>query len=369
MGRQQECGLSRAIFCFHCIPNRIVAGIPRLRICGLCCILIQSREAGILNKTFVTFIVLITLALLLVNSTALHADTCDVLTCADANSDGYINLSDAISVITFVHSNGSAPGRCADFDSYDLLTFRDPIYMVRIIFGAINTFNCVEHPKLIAAPASEMSIRYEHIIQRDDTLATLRIYFTNNSDLTITDFNLPLSVRVSGLVPASIVLNTAVSTFPSVSSRLIDSTTGVIQFLRLDAPTAPGDYIICDITVRVAPSPILRHVTLEYAEFGPYMTGVFEPPNSACNYIMFLDDSLNAWRPELVPTCMYGDADNNGQWTLSDAVYLLVYIFDDRHELAETCRGDANATGSTNISDVAYLINFLVGGGPTPHCP
>ncbi len=335
---------------------------------GLCSILIQFREAGIFNKTLFISITLVALTLSGVNPTRLWADTCDVLTCADANSDGYINLSDAISVINFVHGNGSAPGRCADFDSYDLLTIRDPISLLRIIFQSTATFSCVEHPKLIAAPTSEMSIHYEHIIQRDDTLATLRIYFTNNSDLTITDFNLPLSVRVAGLVPASIVLNTAVSTFPSVSSRLIDSTTGVIQFLRLDAPTAPGDYTICDITVRVAPSPVLRHVTLEYAEFGPYMTGVYEPPNSACNYIMFLDDSLNAWRPELVPTCMCGDADKNGQWTLSDAVFLLVYIFDDRHELNETCRGDANATGSTNISDVAYLINFLVGGGPVPHC-
>ncbi len=63
-----------------------------------------------------------------------------------------------------------------------------------------------------------------------------------------------------------------------------------------------------------------------YAQLAPYMTGVFEPPNSACHYPMFLDLNLNAWKPNLGTSCLCGDANNDGRFSISDAVFIINYI-------------------------------------------
>lgn len=66
--------------------------------------------------------------------------------------------------------------------------------------------------------------------------------------------------------------------------------------------------------------------------------------------------------------CMPGDADSNGLWTISDAVYLISHIFAGGPPPAATCRGDANCDCILTISDAVYLINYIFAGGPSPVC-
>ncbi len=66
------------------------------------------------------------------------------------------------------------------------------------------------------------------------------------------------------------------------------------------------------------------------------------------------------------PACKCGDADNNGIWTISDAVFLITYIFGGGPAPAQTCLGDADGNGIITISDAVYLITFIFGGGPAP---
>lgn len=67
--------------------------------------------------------------------------------------------------------------------------------------------------------------------------------------------------------------------------------------------------------------------------------------------------------------CKCGDADGNGLWTISDAVYLITYIFAGGPAPNPSCRGDADGNGLITISDAVYLISYIFGGGPAPHCP
>ncbi len=67
--------------------------------------------------------------------------------------------------------------------------------------------------------------------------------------------------------------------------------------------------------------------------------------------------------------CLCGDANNTGTINISDAVYVINYIFGGGPSPNPICLGDANGTGSVNISDAVYIINFIFGGGPTPRCP
>ncbi len=63
-------------------------------------------------------------------------------------------------------------------------------------------------------------------------------------------------------------------------------------------------------------------------------------------------------------TC--GDADGNDIITISDAVYLITYIFGGGPSPAPLLAGDADCNGIVTISDAVYLINYIFGGGPAP---
>ncbi len=61
-----------------------------------------------------------------------------------------------------------------------------------------------------------------------------------------------------------------------------------------------------------------------------------------------------------------GDADGNLFISVSDAVYLLYYIFAGGPAPAPLEVGDVNCDGIVSISDVVYLINYIFAGGPAP---
>ena len=61
-----------------------------------------------------------------------------------------------------------------------------------------------------------------------------------------------------------------------------------------------------------------------------------------------------------------GDADNSGAITISDAVYLINYIFSGGPAPCPLRNGDADCSGSVTISDAVYLINYIFAGGPAP---
>ncbi len=71
------------------------------------------------------------------------------------------------------------------------------------------------------------------------------------------------------------------------------------------------------------------------------------------------------------PAYQCGDADATGIVTISDAVYLIVYIFSGGPAPSPESSGDADCSGIITISDVVYLINYIFAGGPQPcqGCP
>jgi hypothetical protein len=61
-----------------------------------------------------------------------------------------------------------------------------------------------------------------------------------------------------------------------------------------------------------------------------------------------------------------GDADTDGSIDISDAVYLISYIFAGGPAPQPLLAGDANCDLSVDISDAVYLVNYIFGGGPAP---
>ena len=66
-----------------------------------------------------------------------------------------------------------------------------------------------------------------------------------------------------------------------------------------------------------------------------------------------------------------GDADGSGIVTISDAVYLINYIFSGGPAPNPLLSGDADCSGAVTISDAVFLINYIFGGGAAPcaACP
>lgn len=71
------------------------------------------------------------------------------------------------------------------------------------------------------------------------------------------------------------------------------------------------------------------------------------------------------------PEYVCGDADGNGSVSISDAVYIVTYIFGGGPAPDPEEAGDVNCDGNVSISDPVYIINYIFGGGPAPcsGCP
>jgi len=61
-----------------------------------------------------------------------------------------------------------------------------------------------------------------------------------------------------------------------------------------------------------------------------------------------------------------GDANGDRTVNISDAVYLIAYIFAGGDPPNPLVAGDANGDGSVNISDAVYLIAYIFAGGHAP---
>lgn len=58
-----------------------------------------------------------------------------------------------------------------------------------------------------------------------------------------------------------------------------------------------------------------------------------------------------------------GDADGNGQVSITDAVYVINFIFGGGPAPDPLVAADADCSGQVAISDAVYIINFIFGGG------
>jgi M6 family metalloprotease-like protein len=82
------------------------------------------------------------------------------------------------------------------------------------------------------------------------------------------------------------------------------------------------------------------------------------------------NESVERWSEQswTLVSAMYGDANSDKQLSVSDAVYLINYLFKGGPAPVIYETGDCNCDGDITVSDVVYLINYLFKGGPPPGC-
>lgn len=171
-----------------------------------------------------------------------------------------------------------------------------------------------------------------------------------------TSTNLPVALQ-SGFILSGTTRDSADIEMSGVRVRAIDASTGDTIFTPGDTSSAAGFYDI------IVPNDVYNLLYIPRA--GSAVTDsvkLFAVPVTK-------DTTVNVVFLTGGPSCTCGDANGTGSINISDAVYVINYIFGGGTAPNPLCRGDANGTGSVNISDAVYIITFIFGGGPVPHCP
>jgi hypothetical protein len=77
----------------------------------------------------------------------------------------------------------------------------------------------------------------------------------------------------------------------------------------------------------------------------------------------------NIYRALVAEEYLCGDADSDNLVNISDAVYVIAYIFAGGPAPWPLPAGDTNCDGTVNITDAVYLTNYIFSGGPAPCDP
>jgi hypothetical protein len=64
-----------------------------------------------------------------------------------------------------------------------------------------------------------------------------------------------------------------------------------------------------------------------------------------------------------------GDANGDDKYSVSDAVFLVNYLFKGGKAPVPLGAGDANCSSDVTVADIVYLVNYLFKGGPVPCIP
>jgi hypothetical protein len=104
-----------------------------------------------------------------------------------------------------------------------------------------------------------------------------------------------------------------------------------------------------------------------------FTAGELDTGNYSAFIRVFSNDPDSAHSPWTVPVSLkvlpphaLGDANSDGLVNISDAVYLIAYIFSGGTAPSPLLAGDFNCSGSVNISDAVYLISYIFNGGLAP---
>lgn len=101
----------------------------------------------------------------------------------------------------------------------------------------------------------------------------------------------------------------------------------------------------------------------------PYgITGITLPPH---HYYLMIDTwspsvVLNAATLTIARAFLCGDADGSGQISISDAIFVVSYVFAGGAAPEPLAAADVDVSGVVNISDAVYLINYIFAGGAAP---
>jgi hypothetical protein len=122
-----------------------------------------------------------------------------------------------------------------------------------------------------------------------------------------------------------------------------------------------ADWVALDRYSGTAPSEVEVTVDISGLTAGDYIDSILIEAEGAVNSPEYIRISL-----ELTGGYICGDANSDGSVNVSDAVYIINYVFIGGDPPDPMESGNANCDGSVNVSDAVYIINYVFVGGNAP---
>ncbi len=175
-----------------------------------------------------------------------------------------------------------------------------------------------------------------------------------------------------GFVPASQSISYGTNTAPTLSSPLVtsvaesavasiiynDSDNNLATLRQFVLADTPHEMVACEKHYQTGTA---FSATADFDTTGWY------------EYFFVFSDGRDtvATTPQMVllKNLIIGDCNGSGAITISDAVFLINYIFAGGAAPNPLYVGDLNCSSAISISDVVYLINYIFSGGPPPCIP
>ncbi len=293
--------------------------------------------------------------------------------CGDANGSGGLSISDVVYMFDYIYKAGPPPADfdLADFDFHQEWTINDAAR----IFSC--TFSWCE-PNLYCPPtdpAWDPSVTVGYRIRH--TAA-----FPAHLEHSIVDLALDAPELAGLQLPLRILVDSTPAQIDSVHFPVSGSWFTDVHNLLVVPPT-PGVFVMNSLPIFFSspgPSTPLarvfisapadtasRLINLEFADYVPAQA----PPGHDGPITPMIATWSVPVQPSFFGTCCLvpGDANGDGQLSISDAVYLVSFYFaGGPPPMGCTALGDADGNGSLSVSDAVRIIGHIFSGGLAPVC-
>ncbi len=125
--------------------------------------------------------------------------------------------------------------------------------------------------------------------------------------------------------------------------------------------TESSDWFDLDLYSGTAPSDIIITADITGLNPGFYIDSIMISSIEAANSPQYVNVSL-----EITQSYICGDANSDGNVNVSDAVYIINYIFIGGNPPDPLEAGEVNCDGNVNVSDAVWIINYIFIGGKAP---
>jgi len=298
--------------------------------------------------------------------------------CGDANSDGVVNYSDLNFLKVYFYSGGAAPSplEAADVDLCGSVNVSDIAYLNEYLWlgGAppcygvqscylptgINTITLgcpVE-----ANSSSDDSIAIPVYLTSDTALTAFYIGFDYNSaDISITSVDLTGSV-----IPVS--QQTSLTTYIQTSEQEILIGWNENSLLDTSHISPQTDGLLFTMWAQVPQGTLEQTIDIDTTTDFTYVPGA-EILLSALGGGSIRPNYVDCGTEDLIineQAYICGDANSDEDVNVSDAVYIINYVFAGGNPPDPLESGDANCDGTCNVSDAVWIINYVFVGGNEP---
>jgi Dockerin type I domain len=300
--------------------------------------------------------------------------------CGDANGDIAVNVSDATWITSYLFRGGIAPIGNADVDECGSVNVADVIYIYEYVF--LDGPAPCEGDVTCILPTGNNAISLECPSEVNGALGgsiAIPIYMT--TDQAISGFSFGLShsttdIHISGIDFSESFLTHQQQYHLSVADHSggypYDGTYFITWYVLGTAEFPPlqpqNNGQLCKLWIEVpegTPAQIIDFDTCSLLDGSHPWEFIFAPPGGGSIIPAYSDCGL----AELIityPEYVCGDTNADGTVNVSDAVWIINYVFvgGDPPYILEI--GDVNCDAAVNVSDAVWIINYVFMNGNDP---